>query len=122
MMDITTPNGRYTYIFDDWPTFAAYAYTGYQKYGRGILVIQCTQTAPTDDIKYWHEAAAEEAGVGQQAASYDPEQEILVAFSFPDGPEFGRYSPDDPNFSPPLMAALAPSANELWQDADSYDE
>ena len=122
MIDITTQNGRRDYIFNDWLTIAAYAYTGYQKYGRGILVIACTPTAPTDDMKYWHEAAAEDAGVGEQVAAYDPEQEILIAFSFPDGNEFARFRSDDPAFAPPLVAAQAPPADELWQDADDYDE
>jgi hypothetical protein len=117
-MDITTPEGRREYVFSEWPTIAAYAYTGYQKYGRGILVIECSATAPTDDIKYWHEEAAEEAGVSEQVAAYNPEQEILVGFSFADDNQFARFRPDDPNFAPPLMAAQAPAAEELWEDAE----
>ena len=118
MMDMTTPNGRSDYIFSEWPTIAAYAYTGYQKYGRGILVIECTPTAPTEDIKFWHEANAKEEGVGDEVAAYDPEQEILVVFSFPDGNEFGRFRSDDPDFAPPVMASHAPPADALWQDED----
>ncbi|MBE2223779.1 MAG: hypothetical protein IAF02_19725 [Anaerolineae bacterium] len=117
-MNITTPDGQCDYIFNDWPTFAAYAYSGFQKYGRGILAIECSLTEATDDIKYWHEAAAQEAGVGEQVASYDPEQEILVVFIFPDDNQFARFCPDNLEFAPPLMAAQAPDADELWQDAE----
>lgn len=119
MMDITTPNGRSDFVFSEWPTLAAYAYTGYQIYGRGMLVIDCTPIAPTDDMKFWHEANAKEDGVGDQVATYDPEQEILVVFSFPTGNEFGRFRPDDPDFSPPVMASHAPPADALWQDAEA---
>lgn len=123
MMDFTTSNGRRAYIFNDWPTIAAYAYTGYQIYGRGVLILECTPTAPTDNMKFWHEAAAEEAGIGEQVAIYDPEQEIIVAFSFPDNSyEFALFSPDDVDFAPPLMAAHAPPAEELWQDAEDQNE
>lgn len=117
-MDITTEEGRREYIFNEWATIAAYAYTGYQKYGRGILVIECTPTTPTDDMKYWHEEAAEDAGASEQVAAYDPEQEILVVFSFADDNQFGRFRPDSANFSPPLMAAQAPSPDELWENAE----
>ncbi len=117
-MDITTPDGRRDYVFTNWPTIAAYAYTGYQKYGRGLLAIECSESGPTDDMKYWHEAAAEEAGVSAQVAAYDPEREILVVFLFEDENKFGRFRPDDADFAPPLMAAQAPPADDLWEDAE----
>jgi hypothetical protein len=116
-MDITTPDGRREYIITTWPTIAAYAYTGFKKYGPGALVIECTPTEPTDTMQFWHGEAAEEAGIGEQISAYNPEQEILVVFSFPNENKFARFKLDDEELTPPLMAAQAPAAEELWQDA-----
>ncbi|MCZ7670988.1 MAG: hypothetical protein M5U34_29515 [Chloroflexi bacterium] len=84
-----------------------------------MLVIECTNVDPTEDMQYWRQAAAEEAGVGEQTAVYNPEEEVLIVFSLPEGNQFARFRPDDSAYAPPRMAAQAPPADELWEDAEA---